>query len=133
MKRILITTIIFLFPALLFAQERVEKRIKLKDGTVLTGFVEQQQDGSYLIETDSGDILFFSPSEIANLTTVNEKSKALGDINSTDSIVYLKRGKIFFYANNEEVTQNDFAHIQVWQDYQRAQKIRRTGGTLAII
>ncbi len=49
------------------AQERTKKVIELKIGISVTGYVIEMNDGGYMLETDSGDIIFYSRDEIRSI------------------------------------------------------------------
>lgn len=49
------------------AQERTKKVIELKIGISVTGYVLEMNDGGYMLETDSGDIIFYSRDEIRSI------------------------------------------------------------------
>ena len=116
------------------AQERVEKRLELKNGTVLTGYVDIQQDGSYLLETQAGDVFFFMPSEVSRIMSIMPQVQ-----NQQASLEYYggktvdkRRGKIYMLATDQELTQSDFMTYEGWEKYQRAKRTRKTGNILLI-
>ena len=74
MKKIFVMLLLILNGAIvLSAQEREKKTLELKDGTVLSGYVTRQDDGSYLVETTSGDVLFYSVNEIRSVRGEGKK------------------------------------------------------------
>ncbi len=74
MKKIFVMLLLILNGAIvLCAQEREKKTLELKDGTVLSGYVTRQDDGSYLVETTSGDVLFYSVNEIRSVRGEGKK------------------------------------------------------------
>ena len=122
MKRLALCFIVCLFSVLALAQERVEKRVELKNGTVLTGYVQVQPDGSYQVETSAGDKLVFSPSEIARVVNaIPSNNQQEGEI------VYKKGGSLYFYATGKPLVQNDFYTEQGWKKYRGAQTSRKVG------
>ncbi|MBO5933436.1 MAG: hypothetical protein J6Q19_06925 [Bacteroidaceae bacterium] len=78
MKRILLVFLCLVFCVLINAQDtRIKSKVELKSGkTEIVGFVTQQSDGGYLVETESGDVFYYSQDEIKNITTlINEEAK----------------------------------------------------------
>ena len=47
-----------------FGQERTQRILELVNGTTVKGYVMEQGNGGYMLETDAGDIVFFSRSEV---------------------------------------------------------------------
>lgn len=45
-------------------QKKVKETVTLNDGTVISGYVAKQSDGSYLIENESGDMFYYTAAEI---------------------------------------------------------------------
>lgn len=133
-KLLIICLLLFIFPFILMAQEKEEKRLELKNGTVLTGYVEVQPDGSYLLETQSGDVFFFSPSEVAKVMSLLPASQQTTGVSDyfDGKTVDKRRGKIYMLATEEELTKNDFMTYQGWEKYQKAKKTRKTGNILLI-
>ena len=129
MKRIITLLITCLIPLFVLAQEREEKRLELKNGSVLTGFVEVQQDGSYMLETASGDVFFFSPSEVSKVVLLKSKPK---DKEKRSGRIYRSGGELRFIDTGELLTQDDFLNYQGWEKYQKAQKMRKTGHNIML-
>ena len=133
MKRIVILLFTIILPAVMLAQEKVEKRLELKNGNVLTGFVQVQQDGSYLLETASGDIFFFSPAEISKVTDLNPTPKNESAIQApTSGSVFRDGGELRFSSNGMALTQENFSDYQGWEKYQKAKKLRKTGNSIML-
>jgi len=132
MKRLAFCLIVCLFSVLTLAQERVEKRVELKNGIVLTGYVQVQPDGSYQVETSAGDKLVFTQAEVARVVNVNPSLTPETNDYYEGKTVYKKGGALCFYATNEPLTQKDFSTFQQWEKYQKAQKKWKTGNTIAI-
>lgn len=59
---------------IVFGQERVKRVLELKNGTTITGYVMEQGNGSYMLETAEGDILFFSREEVRRITETSQSS-----------------------------------------------------------
>lgn len=74
---------------------KVKSRVELKGGkAAVTGYAELQADGGYVVETESGDIFYYSASEIKKVTVLEEnagqnvkvkKTKTLPDVSSDRS------------------------------------------------
>lgn len=135
MKKTLLILIACLLPLMAMAQEKKEMKLELKNGTTLTGLVTVQQDGSYILENTSGDVFYFDASEVRKATVIFESPVSqTADLNDYygGKTVYKKGGSLRFYANNEKLTQKDFADFQSWQKYQKAQKNINTSNKLLI-
>lgn len=133
MKKFVTLLVVSLVTLTAMAQEKVEKRIELKNGTILTGFVQEQQDGSYRVETESGDVLVFSSSEVeriveGNLMTSNPQTNKYYE----GMTLYKKGGNLHFYSSGQKLEQKDFTTYPGWEKYQKAQKKWRTGNTITI-
>lgn len=135
MKKTLMILIAFLFSFIAMAQEKKEMKLELKNGSTLTGMVTVQQDGSYILENTSGDIFYFEASEVRKATVIFESPVSqTADLNDFygGKTVYKKGGSLRFYANNEKLTQKDFANIESWEKYKKAQRISKAGTILYI-
>lgn len=53
-------------------QERVKKTIELKIGLSVTGYIIELEDGNYMLETDAGDIVFYTRDEIRSIKNPEE-------------------------------------------------------------
>lgn len=69
--------VLLLLSLSVFAQEMTERRIELKNGTILTGIVVLQSDGSYLVELKSGDVIFFQATEVSRIVDDARPSTSL--------------------------------------------------------
>lgn len=132
MKKTILLLVAVFVSFLAMAQEKTEMRLDLKNGTSLTGQVQIQSDGSYLIEMPSGDVFFFSQAEV-------RKAVAIGSIGSQevpkdyyDRIVEKKKGKIYKLSTGEELVPGDFATYSGWEKYRKAQNAVRTSNILLI-
>ena len=125
MKKIVILIILFLVPVLALAQEKVVNRVELKNGTNLIGVVQVQSDGSYQVETTSGDVLVFPPSEVNRVVGVDDPVLI-------EKIVYKKGGQIRFLSTGKPLEQNDFSVYPDWEKYRGAQKKRKAGTIMMI-
>lgn len=112
------------------AQEKVEMRLDLKDGNSVTGLVQVQSDGSYRIELPSGDVVFFSSSEVARARNVQG---TLSPGEGNNNYVEKKKGKLYLQATGAELAPEDFMTFQVWERYRAAQRNIRTANTLLIV
>jgi len=115
MKRIVVLIIVALAPVLALAQDKVEKRVELINGTTLIGAVHVQSDGSYQVETTSGDVLIFPPSEGSRVVGADDPVLL-------ERIVYKKGGKIRYFSSGKPLEQNDFSSYPRWEKYRRAPK-----------
>lgn len=61
--------ILGLFCAIMLSAQtdKTKCKIELKDGSVLIGYVAQQSDGSYVVESESGDIFYYTANEIRRI------------------------------------------------------------------
>lgn len=133
MKRIIICLWMCFIPFMLFAQEKKEMQLELKNGTSLSGMVQIQPDGSFLLETDSGDVFFFNSSEVKKATPVAKPVNLPGsDENYQWEIVYKKGGKLRFSQTGEFLSQKDFSTYEGWQNYQKARSSIKTANILLI-
>lgn len=98
MKRVVLSLIIlFCVTMLAIGQERTRKVIDLKIGLSVTGYVMEMEDGRFMLETDSGDIVFYSKDEVRGIRNVDEEKKStvkgifsklgLGKKKSDDAII----------------------------------------------
>lgn len=77
MKRIVLLLILLVNVSIsIYGQERVKRVIELKIGLSVTGYVMEMEDGRYMLETDSGDILFYSKDEVRGIRNVDEDNKS---------------------------------------------------------
>ncbi len=69
MKKLFLIILGLFCAILLSAQtDKTKCKIELKDGSVLIGYVAQQADGSYVVESESGDIFYYTANEIRRIT-----------------------------------------------------------------
>jgi len=70
MKRIAVIIAVLASCLVMNAQDaKVKSRVELKGGKAdIIGYVESQDDGGYVVETESGDIFYYSASEIKRVT-----------------------------------------------------------------
>ena len=137
MKRLIIMMLFLLgITVSAFSQERVKKNLELKNGTVISGYVLQQEDGSYMLETDTGDVLFYSSDEVRRVRSMQEDQLLnKGGKKSADmtSEVGLIRN---YFSLVSAVTGDELRSSQVsddfWNDYQKAAKKKKTGMWLMI-
>ena len=128
-----------LFSILVFGQDRVAKQVFLKNGYTITGYVSTQPDGSYKVETLTGDVILYSNSEIKRIVDVKkteivtpDEITPSGNAYYEGQTVYKKGRNLYFYENNKPLTKNDFETYQGWQRYQRAQKTMKLGTNIMI-
>lgn len=117
-----------------YSQERIKQVLELKNGTNVSGFVMQQEDGSYLLETEAGDVLFYSPDEVLEVKT--EESITSNKKQSTSGIA-LDRGlkksgfSLTFIETGENLRQ-DQVSPSFWTEYHKASNSKRAGMWLII-
>lgn len=99
MKKVLMIIVGVLLTVAVSAQtEKVKQRVELKNGSEIIGYVAEQNDGSYLVETESGDMFFYSASEIKKIVEIDDvkvKTVKLKEktVENSDSIVpYRSKG-----------------------------------------
>lgn len=125
MKKTFLFFALIIVSFLALAQEKVEMRLDLKNGSTLTGLVTVQQDGSYLLETSTGDMFFFDASEVKRAICIKDQETHI-------KVVHKKGGNLLFVDTEEKLTETDFATNSGWRQYQKAQKNRKTGNILMI-
>lgn len=137
MKRMILLIVLCFFVVFVKAQERETKTVTLKNGQSLTGFVQLQQDGSYLVEMTTGDIFYFTKAEIESITS--EKKDDSQPVTSSIAndverlLVYKKGGKLRLKETGMPLEQSSFASYEGWDRYRGAQKMRSTGTVLMIL
>ena len=125
MKKTFLFFALIIVSFLAMAQEKKEMKLELKNGSTLTGLVTVQQDGSYLLETSTGDMFFFDASEVKRAISIKDKETHI-------KVVHKKGGNLLFVDTEEKLTETDFATNSGWRQYQKAQKNRKTGNILMI-
>ena len=87
--------------------------------------VEKLSDGSYRIETSTGDILIFMASEVKQVKNIyNKTQKSAGTTNKDDHVI--RRGnKLCFSGSGMALTEDAFRDIASWQKYQKESKAGR--------
>lgn len=93
MKKIAIIIVALVSCVLMNAQDaKVKSRLELKGGKAdVVGYAEQQADGGYVIETESGDVFYYSADEIKRISQIDEVAvkvktrKSLPDVSSDRS------------------------------------------------
>lgn len=50
-----------------FCQERTQKILELKNGTTVRGYIMEQENGDLMLETEFGDIIFYSQNEVLSI------------------------------------------------------------------
>lgn len=75
--------------------QKVKQRVELKNGGEVVGYVAEQTDGSFLVETETGDMFFYTPSEIKKIVELADievkKVKASVEADGQDG-QYKRRG-----------------------------------------
>lgn len=106
MKRITIFIAALASCLVMSAQDvKVKSRVELKGGKAdVVGYAELQSDGGYVVETESGDVFYYSPAEIKKVTqlevdrveTVKVK-KANGDRSKTKGYMGIVEAGLGYY------------------------------------
>lgn len=134
MKKTFLFIALIIVSFLAMAQEKTEMRLDLKNGTSLTGQVQIQSDGSYLIEMPSGDVFFFSPSEVERAVAIRSIASQEGQKDYYEGrIVEKRKGKIYMLSTDKELTPQDFMTFQGWEKYRKAQNAIKTANILLIV
>lgn len=112
--------------------------VDLTNGTTLSGYVTQQSDGGYLVQTAEGDTFYYSASEVRRVYDPNEKQ----DPNAvfTDGRRVYRKGKTIRYADdNSAIGPTGFANYMAYDKYTKASKLKQWGdyslilGTLFVL
>lgn len=110
MKKLLMLAVVLLGAATMAqAQEREKKILDLKNGQEVAGYVMRQQDGSWMVETESGDTFFYAADEVAAVRkegeakTVARVATQAGDAGTYDAYLVRKGGKLINAETNMEV------------------------------
>jgi len=113
MKKILILTFLLLSAVVVAnAQEREKKVLELTNGNTVTGYVEQQSDGGWQLETESGDIIFYSAAEVKNVrlyddenNSENENSQTtIRNVDISNPYIIHRKGSKLLFANDTEIS-----------------------------
>ena len=77
MKRIAIIVAALISCVVMSAQDvKVKSKVELKGGKgEIVGYAEKQDDGGYVVETESGDVFYYSVSEIKKITQLEAKEE----------------------------------------------------------
>lgn len=75
MKRLAIVIAALVSCVVMSAQDvKVKSRVELKGGKAdVVGYAAQQDDGGYIVETDAGDVFYYSAAEIKKVTPLESK------------------------------------------------------------
>lgn len=138
MKRLVVFFILMSIAVLCFSQERQKRILELKNGTTIPGYVMEQEDGSYLLETEAGDVLFYAADEVRRVSSEAEQNAVSGANSnntsfSSNSDFGLKRR--FFsltFARTGEDLQPDQVSSSFWKDYRKASNGKKAGMYLMI-
>ena len=115
-----------------FSQERVKKVIDLKNGTSVAGFVMEQEDGSYLLETEAGDVLFYTAEEVRSVRMQGEENKTRPSSKSkitplTEGHILKRNGFSLTFADSGDDLLPEQVSTSFWNDYRKASKGKRAG------
>jgi hypothetical protein len=96
MKKIIIYCVIFIFPAIIFAQNNLEDVIYLKNGSVIKGIIiEQVPNVSIKIQTVDKNIFAFKMEEIERMTKEPVTNDRYSFSNSGEKFFMNKKNKYF--------------------------------------
>ena len=138
MKKLLMLAVVLLGVATMAqAQERVLKILDLKNGQEVKGYVMRQQDGSWMVETESGDAFFYAADEVAAVRKEGEEKQVVraatqdGNAGAYDVYLVRKGGKLINAETNLEVRPKQLPGI-LYTNYNKMQKKYTTGLWLTI-
>ena len=133
-KTIVLLACIFGISIVVSGQEREKKVLELKNGTTVTGFVMEQSDGNYMLETETGDILFYAKDEVR---TVLDKEKKDADrergMNYQGSDRLVKSGFSLTFSNSRLDLQPNQVSGRFWDEYTSAARKKKSGMVMMII
>lgn len=143
MKRIMmVLMLLWGITAVAVGQERIKKVVELKNGTTITGYVMEQENGNYMLETESGDVLFYTREEVRSIRNFNQETESvLYPVTGNNAkLTYkkptdlLQRGGFGLeFVNSKESLRSDQVSSDFWQKYQKASRNKRGGMTMTII
>jgi hypothetical protein len=115
-------------------QERIKKVLELKNGTTITGYVMEQDNGNYMLETEAGDVLFFSREDVAAVRSLNQSvSLSVLEVQQKRPADLLKRaGFGLEFINSKEPLRPEQVSKDFWQEYAHASKKKKSGMILMI-
>lgn len=146
MKKVyLIISFLIFVVTVAVGQERTKMVMELKNGTSITGFVMEQEDGSYLVETESGDILFFRQDEVSGIRKPGEekgdvlqllKSATGNSVGATASgnqgNLLKRRGFSLTFRDTGVDLKPDQVSRLFWDEYNSAARRKRSGMKMMI-
>lgn len=100
--------------------------VDLTNGNTLTGYVSQQADGGYLVETTDGDTFYFSSSEVRRVYDPSVKQDA-NAVYTDGRMVYRKGSKIRYLDDNSLLGESGFANYLAYDKYTKASSLKRWG------
>ena len=100
--------------------------VDLTNGNTLTGYVSQQADGGYLVETTDGDTFYFSSSEVRRVYDPSVKQDA-NAVYTDGRMVYRKGSKIRYLDDNSLVGESGFANYLAYNKYNKASSLKKWG------
>lgn len=144
MKRwVVVISLLVMVATAVFGQERTKMVLELKNGSTVTGFVMEQENGSYMVETESGDILFYNRDEVKNFKKMGEDNTGLIQTlrRTASAAIYpareenvLKRSgfSLVFKDSGIDLQQDQVSDV-FWSDYKSASRRKKSGMKLMII
>ena len=116
MKKVLLSffLLITLCASVSWAQDsRTLQKIKLKNGYILSGYVEPQSDGTYKVETTGGDIFYYSSSEISKIESSEaKKEKQAKKKAEIESLPLKEKGYIGILSGGFGLAVEDYPVVQ---------------------
>lgn len=76
---------------LVFCQDRAKKVLELKNGTTVSGYIMEQKNGDFMLETETGDIIFYTRNEILSVKDPNKTVQSAPSARS-ESHTYVDMG-----------------------------------------
>ncbi|MBQ7518461.1 MAG: hypothetical protein IJU13_08575 [Bacteroidales bacterium] len=138
MKKLLMLAVVLLGVATMAqAQEREKRILDLKNGQEVKGYVMRQQDGSWMVETESGDTFFYASDEVAAVRKEGEEKKVArvapqaGTSGTYDAFLVRKGGKLINAETSQEIRPKQLPGM-MFTNYNKMQKKYTTGLWLTI-
>lgn len=93
MKKIVIMIVALVSCIVMSAQDvKVKSKVELKNGNEVVGYITEQSDGSYLVETEAGDMFFYSASEIKKIVEIENMKVKTVKLTDKPQIDYRSKG-----------------------------------------
>ena len=140
MKRLfLLIALLITTATVLFGQDRTKKILDLKNGASVTGYVMEQENGGYMLETEAGDVLFYMPDEVLRVRNVdnseasnNPQQNVSLSSNVSKSNLLERNGFSLTFSGTKQDLQQGQVSDSFWNDYRKASRGKKTGMFLLI-